>query len=225
MPKKFGINPKSLEARQTKKLANKQKLEYELRIKEDNLWKDDNKELQAKEERKKLLEQKKIIETKRKEETQRLADLETEKLENLNNPGIEINKTKNKKKEKKIDKQHGDNNIEEEIRNSERKKLKYLDKDINPNHALREKLARLDEEGDSLMKGNNLTEDQKMFKHPEKKWKQAWERYKRKNGWVINKENPHLRGSQVIQILYNNFGKSSENPYNQNWVEYNTKLG
>lgn len=59
MPKKFGINLKSLEARESKKQAKKQKLENELRAKEDKLWIDDNKELKIKEERKILLEKKK----------------------------------------------------------------------------------------------------------------------------------------------------------------------
>lgn len=164
-----------------------------------------------------------MIEKKRKEENQRLANNEIKKLEILNNPEIENKKKKNKPEEKKNDNLDKDNEINEE--KALKKMLKNIDKDINPNHVIRDEQARLGEEGHNLMKGSNLQEDQKMFKHPEKKRKQAWETYKRKYFHVIEKENPYLRGSQIIHTLYINFQKAAENPFNQNWVEYNTKLG
>ena len=226
MPKKFGINIKGLEARESKKQAKEQKLESKLRVEEDILWMYNSNEFEIKEARKNLLEEKKMNEKMRKKENQRLADDEIRKLEISNNPEIEYNKNKNNDEEKKID-SHDIDNEKKELK----KKLKNIDKDINPNHIYREEQARLGEEGNNLIKesnfgdGNNLEGEQKMFKHPEKKRKQAWINYKKKYYSVILKENPYLRGSQVIQILFNNFQRAAENPFNQNWVEYNTKLG
>jgi hypothetical protein len=54
--------------------------------------------------------------------------------------------------------------------------------------------------------------------------KQAFKHYLSKHMKASHEENPFLTGRQILEQLQKAFKKSSDNPYNQNHVAYNTKL-
>ena len=58
-------------------------------------------------------------------------------------------------------------------------------------------------------------------KHPERRFKAAFEAYKEANMPIVRSENPGLRLQQYNDLLYKNFQKSPDNPFNQQTVAYN----
>ncbi|KAJ3365264.1 hypothetical protein GGF32_009769 [Allomyces javanicus] len=58
-------------------------------------------------------------------------------------------------------------------------------------------------------------------RHPERRAKAAWLAYKERETPKIKAENPGLRLSQVEQMLWKQWQKSPENPFNQATVAYN----
>ncbi|KAL1746507.1 DUF1014-domain-containing protein [Schizophyllum fasciatum] len=57
-------------------------------------------------------------------------------------------------------------------------------------------------------------------RHPERRFKAAFEAYKEREMPILRKEHPGLRQQQMHDILYKNFQKSPENPFNQVNVSY-----
>lgn len=231
MPKKFGINSKSEEARDRKNEVKKEKQEKDRKVKEDKLWEDENKQLKAKEDRKREIEEKKIKEKERKEENKRLAEHEAEIYAKKTKTQVEGKKTRAQIEEARLAAVAAmQAQIKKEQEEKEQELIANLDKDINPNHAFRDEQARLGEQGAVLLQGSGIddaidfAEEEKMFKHPEKKVKQAWNQYIEDNLARARKENPGLKRSQVLQILHKEFEKSNENPFNQNFLNYNSKL-
>nr|CAG8435107.1 7519_t:CDS:2 [Entrophospora candida] len=65
---------------------------------------------------------------------------------------------------------------------------------------------------------NNIIE-----KHPEKRFKAALAAYEEREMPRLKKENPGLRYTQLNELLFKNFQKSPENPFNQtNIIQYNS---
>ncbi|KNE63851.1 hypothetical protein AMAG_08915 [Allomyces macrogynus ATCC 38327] len=58
-------------------------------------------------------------------------------------------------------------------------------------------------------------------RHPERRAKAAWLAYKERETPKIKAENPGLRLSQIEQMLWKQWQKSPENPFNQATVAYN----
>lgn len=58
-------------------------------------------------------------------------------------------------------------------------------------------------------------------KHPERRFKGAFEAYKEAEMPVVRSENPGLRLQQYNDLLYKKFQKSPDNPFNQQTVAYN----
>ncbi|KDN53377.1 DUF1014-domain-containing protein [Tilletiaria anomala UBC 951] len=56
--------------------------------------------------------------------------------------------------------------------------------------------------------------------HPERRFKAAFEAYKERETPNVKKEHPGLRKTQVDDILYKQFQKAPENPFNQLTVAY-----
>lgn len=231
MPKKFGINTKSAEAKERKEEGKKAKKENEQRVKEDKMWEDNDKAIKAKEDRKREQEEKKIKEKERKEENKRLAELEASQLSKKTKPTTAAKKTRSEIEQARqaaILAMQAQVKKEQEIKEKEIEDT--IDKDINPNHIYREEQKRLDESGAVLLQGSGiddaleLTQGDKIFKHPEKKVKQAWKLYIEDNLQRAKHENPGLKRSQLLDILHKEFEKSEKNPFNQNFVDYNSKL-
>ena len=231
MPKKFGINTKSAEAKDRKEESKKEKKDTERKQKEDKLWQDDDKTLKAKEDRKKEQEEKKIKEKERKEENKRLAELEASQLSKKNTPSTVQKKSRaeieHAKQAALLAMQAQLKKEQEPIQNELKDKI---DQDINPNHAFREEQQRLAESGAVLLEGSgiddalSIAQGDKAFKHPERKVKQAWNQYIDENYQRAKNQNPGLKRSQLLEILHKEFEKSEKNPFNQNFLDYNSKL-
>ncbi|TIA76195.1 hypothetical protein E3P77_00106 [Wallemia ichthyophaga] len=58
-------------------------------------------------------------------------------------------------------------------------------------------------------------------KHPERRFKGAFEAYKEAEMPIVRSENPGLRLQQYNDMLYKKFQKSPDNPFNQQTVAYN----
>lgn len=57
-------------------------------------------------------------------------------------------------------------------------------------------------------------------RHPERRFKAAYEAYQERELPIIRQEHPGLRLQQYKDLLYKQFQKSPENPYNQTTVAY-----
>ena len=231
MPKKFGINTKSSEAKARKAEVKNSKVEIEKKTKEDIAWADSHKLLEAKEERKREAIEKKQREKERKEENKRIAEQEAETLSK------KVKSTGNGKLTRaQIEAMRltAIANMQAQIKKEEEEKadeiLKKIDEDINPNHIIRDERARLEEKGAVLVESSqlgdavNLLEEEKAFKHPEKKVKRAWKEFIEENLNTYKRENPHLKRSQLLDIMHDDFEKSEKNPFNMVHVDYNSKI-
>lgn len=58
-------------------------------------------------------------------------------------------------------------------------------------------------------------------RHPERRFKAAFEAYKEAEMPNVRSENPGLRLQQYNDLLYKQFQKSPDNPFNQQTVSYN----
>ncbi|KAJ3113429.1 hypothetical protein HDU96_003402 [Phlyctochytrium bullatum] len=78
-------------------------------------------------------------------------------------------------------------------------------------------LLEITEKGTAPVQVNNgLVE-----KHPEKRMKSAWAAFEEREMPILKAENPHLRLSQMKQLLQKKWKKSPENPMNQVAAAYN----
>lgn len=231
MPKKFGVNNKSSEAKAKKAEIKLQKQEIERKNKEDKIWEDNDKALQAKEERKKENLEKKAKEKERKEENKRLAD---EEVERLSKKTKETTTTKMTRAQIESARLAAINSMQAQIKKELEMQEKELDdkvnEDINPNHIARDEKIRLAQKGTDLLQATgidqavNLLEEEKVFKHPEKKVKKAWNQYIDDNFDAAKLEYPGLKRSQLLEILHKQFEKSDKNPFNLSPASYNAKI-
>ncbi|ORX77760.1 DUF1014-domain-containing protein [Anaeromyces robustus] len=72
------------------------------------------------------------------------------------------------------------------------------------------------EEGNSSNNNNN-----KIDRHPERRVKSAYAIFEEKTMPILKEENPHLRRTQLKQMLQKRWKKSPENPMNQQHIAYN----
>ncbi|OMJ66583.1 hypothetical protein SteCoe_36519 [Stentor coeruleus] len=230
MPKKFGINSKSTEAREKKAEVKKAKQEMDQKMKEDKLWEDDDKVKLAKENRKKEQMEKKQKEKERKDELKRLADEEAELFGKKTKPQTATKKTRAQIEEAKLAAIASmQAQIKKEQKDKDKEIEEKLDEDINPNHAKRDEQTRLADQGAVLIEGSGLdeavklVEEEKALKHPEKKVKQAWNEYIDENMQRAKSEYPGLKRSQLLEILHKEFEKSEKNPFNKKFLDYNEK--
>ena len=74
-----------------------------------------------------------------------------------------------------------------------------------------------------LMSVTDNKTNEKLDRHPERRVKAALAAYTEKRIPELRKENPHLKLSQLNEILHKEWKKSPENPMNKVHVQYNTK--
>ena len=120
--------------------------------------------------------------------------------------------------------------LKKDEEDKEKELLDKIDEDINPNHIEREEKKLLEEKGAQFIQASgientiDLLEEEKIFKHPEKKVKQAWNEYIDQNLPSLKREYPSLKRTQLLEMLHKEFEKSEKNPFNQTHVDYNTKI-
>lgn len=69
----------------------------------------------------------------------------------------------------------------------------------------------------------NLSIEEKAIKHPEKKAKAAYQKFIEDRTPELKKEYPNLKRSQLLTVIYKEWKKSPQNPFNQKIIEYNEK--
>lgn len=211
MPKKFGTNTKSAEARARREEAKQAEKEKKQREAEDALWKEDDKHILRKQHRKEEKEKKK------QEQLNRKAALKAayeEEMSSLKGTKQSAQKLTRAEIAAQLEKLKAEEAAEKELLHDE----KPLEENVN----------RLTFEGDEA---RNIEEaisilsikDSKVDQHPERRMKAAFQAFENANLPRLKAENPNLRLSQLKQMLKKDWMKSPENPFNQQTAPYNTK--
>lgn len=231
MPKKFGINSKSAEAKAKKAEQKQSARAQEQRKKEDAMWVDTDKKALAKEKRRREEEEKKAEALERKQMNKKLHDEEIRKLESKKNP-----EPVKKLTQAEIEAQR--NALIASIRPVNESTTHFvsesdfvrLDQDINPNHAKREEFINLKEreieaiDVSDLNSAINALSKEGPDRHPEKRLKQAHNDYVEKRMPELKAQNPGMKRSQLMERIWKEWQKAPENPLNQNNLAYNAKV-
>ncbi|ORY39783.1 DUF1014-domain-containing protein [Neocallimastix californiae] len=69
--------------------------------------------------------------------------------------------------------------------------------------------------------GGSNNNNNKIDRHPERRVKSAYAIFEEKTMPILKAENPHLRRTQLKQMLQKKWKKSPENPMNQQHIAYN----
>eukprot|EP00743_Colponemidia_sp_Colp-15_P001685 GILK01001841.1.p1 GENE.GILK01001841.1~~GILK01001841.1.p1 ORF type:complete len:235 (+),score=56.30 GILK01001841.1:50-706(+) len=217
MPKAFGINSKSQEAREKKEAEKSSKRAEEQKRREDAQWVDDDKSIAAKEERKRQKELKQMEQVQRKQELRELADQEMSQL-------AKPKKTPTPKEVTRATiaaQKHA--LLQAELKRQEEAKRRTIEDEPlerNINHLLRESemdehhARGLDEAISALVLASSDGAPGQ-DRHPEKRLKAAYASYEEANMPILKAENPGLKLSQLKQLLFKQWSKSPENPLNQ----------
>ncbi|CAD6892346.1 unnamed protein product [Tilletia controversa] len=83
-------------------------------------------------------------------------------------------------------------------------------------------LSLVTEKTDAASKGSKAAD---IERHPERRFKAAFEAFKERRVPELRKENPGLRLQQVQELAYKEFQKSDENPFNQVHLNYDADKG
>lgn len=238
MPKKFGTNSKSAEAK-AKKAEQKQTAKVqEDRKKEEAKWVDNDKKVMAKEMRRKEQEEKKTEALERKQQNKKLHDEEMSKLTASKTPEpvrkltqAEIEAQRNaliatiRPKNESI--RPKNESISNFVPDSDSLRL---DQNMNPNHARRQEVMSLKEreietiDVRDLNSAINALATEEPDRHPEKRLKQAHNEYVEKRLPELRLENPGMKRSQLMEKIWKEWQKAPENPLNQNSISYNAKV-
>lgn len=201
MPKKFiGENPKSAATRQRKKQTDDEKEKKKDMEEEDRTWLENDKKVT-----KRL--QKKVEEEKKKQEHFRKR---SEAKTFLENELVELTK----KSLKINDKVNSKLTRTQISRKTEKKTRKEdlnitLEENVNRVH-INETVARTIEDAISVLACSEKNED----KHPEKRLKAAFNAFEERKLKELKLNKPFLKLSQMKQLIFKEWQKSSENPMN-----------
>ncbi|KAM7538045.1 hypothetical protein Aperf_G00000077048 [Anoplocephala perfoliata] len=218
MPKKFGTNTKSQEARERKEAAKELQKSKKAQEEEDKKWTDDdvlvNRKLQRKDER----EAKRLEAIKKKQENRKLHDEEMSNLQSA--------KTKNKSPSaNKLTQAQivaARQRINAQLSTLASKKESQQTDELPENPNLQvpdEASARTVEDAIKVLS----VKDDPLEKHPEKRLKNAYQAYEAKMLPILKEENPGMRYSQLKEKIYKSFQTAPENPLNQAHTTYNEK--
>ncbi|KAE8222340.1 hypothetical protein CF319_g4443 [Tilletia indica] len=83
-------------------------------------------------------------------------------------------------------------------------------------------LTLVTEKTDAASRGSKAAD---IERHPERRFKAAFEAFKERRIPEMRKENPGLRLQQVQELAYKEFQKSEENPFNQVHLNYDADKG
>eukprot|EP01118_Nematostelium_gracile_P015229 TRINITY_DN6056_c0_g1_i2.p1 TRINITY_DN6056_c0_g1~~TRINITY_DN6056_c0_g1_i2.p1 ORF type:complete len:219 (-),score=89.10 TRINITY_DN6056_c0_g1_i2:110-766(-) len=218
MPKKWtGQNSKAAEANERKAAVKRDAQAEKERQKEDAKWADDDKHNAAKEARRKEAEEKRLKAVQRKAENKEIEQKERAELtKQYGNKGVqkvtqaEIAKTK-EKEEKEKKKAEEQKKKEEEEPELER----------NINHVIREQNKEMMQSGTAFVDARSVEEAidglvvSDSDRNPEKRMRAAFALYEQEHLDRMRKENPKLKLTQVREMLWKQWQKAPENPFNQ----------
>ncbi|CAN7938878.1 unnamed protein product [Ixodes hexagonus] len=203
MPKKFGTNTKSAEARAKKeevKLADKVQKE---RAAQDALWIDDDKHIARKQQRKEEKDKKKTEQLEKKAALKQMYEEEMSSIKAAKARAAE--KVTRAEIAALAEKQQQKPQKEEPLLHE-----KPLEENVNRIMVEGDEARTVDEAIAVLSVG-----DAPVDRHPERRAKAAYEAYESRMLPALKAENPNLRLSQLKQMIRKDWMKSPENPLNQ----------
>uniref|UniRef100_A0A6M2E9N0 Coiled-coil domain-containing protein n=1 Tax=Amblyomma tuberculatum TaxID=48802 RepID=A0A6M2E9N0_9ACAR len=212
MPKKFGTNTKSAEARAKKeavKTADKARKEKEV---EDALWNDDDKHIARKQQRKEERDKKKTEQLEKKAVLKQMYD---EEMNSIKAAKTRVEKVTRADIAALGERQQKAQKDPQELLLHE----KPLEENINRVIVEGEE-ARTVDEAIAVLSVNDGPVD----RHPERRAKAAYDIFEKQKLPELKAENPNLRLSQLKQMIRKDWMKSPENPLNQIQAAYSSKF-
>ncbi|KAN0019403.1 hypothetical protein ACTFIU_002611 [Dictyostelium citrinum] len=241
--KKFGTNSKAEEARSKKAEVKKNENEKKQREKEDKMWEETDSKILEKQRKQKEKEDKAREDAKKRQEAKELLKTEEKEIkERYGKPSdtkvtrFEIQQKREKEqkaREKELASRPADPRVvvvptttttttttsTTSSSNASDDEEEDFNLEENMNHILREQRLR---EGSDAVDARDINEaigalsgSNGKEQHPERRMKAAFNAYEEENLPVLRKENPTLRLTQVKQLLWKNWLKAPENPFNQ----------
>ncbi|GLV40818.1 uncharacterized protein CBL_13679 [Carabus blaptoides fortunei] len=199
MPKKFvGENSKAVAARARKVASKEADNAKKQKDEEDAYWKDENKQTLKK-------AHKKMIE--RKAEAKALLEKEMDSIKPATKqPASKITRAQ-------IVTETDKRNSAAVNTTKPNKPKTHIDEPLeeNINHFQPEEVANTIDEAIAMLSASDINTGDK---HPEKRLKAAYQAFELKELPRLKEENPTLRMSQLKQMLFKDWSKSSENPLN-----------
>ncbi|KAH8038667.1 hypothetical protein HPB51_002811 [Rhipicephalus microplus] len=215
MPKKFGTNTKSAEARAKKeavKIAEKEKKE---KAAEEALWADDDKHIARKQQRKEERDKKKTEQLEKKAALKQMYD---EEMNSIKSVKTRVEKVTRADIAALAERQQKAQKDPQEVLLHE----KPLEENVN--RVFVENEARTVEEAIAVLRQALLlslhfactfVNDAPVDRHPERRAKAAYDAFEKARLPELKAENPNLRLSQLKQMIRKDWMKSPENPLNQ----------
>lgn len=207
MPKKFGTNTKSAEARAKKeavKVAEKEKKE---RAEEEAIWADDDKHIARKQQRKEEKDKKKTEQLERKAALKQMYDEEMNSIKAAKARAEKVTRAEIAA-------------LAERQQQQQQKAQKNPEDLLLHEKPLEENINRVMVEGDEARTVEDAiavlsVQDAPVDRHPERRAKAAYDAFEKANLPLLKAENPNLRLSQLKQMIRKDWMKSPENPLNQ----------
>lgn len=204
MPKKFGTNTKSAEARAKKEAVKTAEKEKKERAEEEAIWADDDKHIARKQQRKEEKDKKKTEQLEKKAALKQMYDEEMSSIKAAKARAEKVTRADiaalAERQQQKVQKDPEDLLLHE----------KPLEENIN----------RVIVEGDEARTVEDAiavlsVQDAPVDRHPERRAKVAYDAFEKANLPLLKAENPNLRLSQLKQMIRKDWMKSPENPLNQ----------
>lgn len=208
MPKKFvGENSKAVAARARKVASKEADNVKKQKEAEDAYWRDENKQILKKAQKKEENEKKKQQMIERKAEAKALLEQEMNSIKPATKqPAAKITRAQ-------IVAETDKRNTAAINTTKPSKPKTHIDEPLqeNINHYQPEDVANTIDEAIAMLSASDINTGDK---HPEKRLKAAYQAFEQKYMPRLKEENPTLRMSQLKQILFKDWSKSSENPLN-----------
>ncbi|KAL5971519.1 hypothetical protein TSMEX_000750 [Taenia solium] len=219
MPKKFGTNTKSQEAREKKEAAKELQKAKQAKAEEDAYWEDNDKHVNRKLQRKDERETKRLEAIKKKQELKKLHDEEMSSLQGASAKSQASNPNKLTQAQIAAARERLNAQLASLAPKKDAENLPPLTE--NPNRIADDVIeARTVEDA---IKALSITGDNPTEKHPERRLKAAYLAYEEKMLPQLRKEHPGMRHSQLTQMIFKSFQTAPENPKNQAHKQYNEK--
>lgn len=204
MPKKFGTNTKSAEARAKKELVKTAEKEKKERAEQEALWADDDKHIARKQQRKEEKDKKKTEQLEKKAALKQMYDEEMNSIKAAKARAEKVTRAE----------------IAALAERQQQKAQKNPEDLLLHEKPLEENINRVIVEGDEARTVEDAiavlsVQDAPVDRHPERRAKAAYDAFEKANLPLLKAENPNLRLSQLKQMIRKDWMKSPENPLNQ----------
>ncbi|XP_077556077.1 coiled-coil domain-containing protein 124 [Haemaphysalis longicornis] len=204
MPKKFGTNTKSAEARAKKEAVKTAEKEKKERAEQEALWADDDKHIARKQQRKEEKDKKKTEQLEKKAALKQMYDEEMNSIKAAKARAEKVTRA----------------DIAALAERQQQKAQKNPEDLLLHEKPLEENINRVIVEGDEARTVEDAiavlsVQDAPVDRHPERRAKAAYDAFEKANLPLLKAENPNLRLSQLKQMIRKDWMKSPENPLNQ----------